>query len=98
MGRRGRRARFSTNWETRMSGQRTISQRLAELGMDIVQLAASSGLDHKVVESIVAGRYTTSPAQRERIAAVLGVAVDEIEWGRAVEVVHLYGHGPQFGR
>ena len=81
-----------------MNTQRTVSQWLNELGMDIAQLIASSGFDKRVVESIVAGRYTTSPNQRERIATALGVAVNDIRWGRAVEVDHMYGHGPQFGR
>ncbi len=81
-----------------MNTQRTVSQWLDELGMDIAQLVESSGLDSRVVESIVVGRFTTSPNQRERIAAALGVGASDIRWGRAVEVDHLYGHGPQFGR
>jgi hypothetical protein len=36
--------------------------------------------------------------QRQRIAAALGVSVDQIQWGRTVQVDHMYGHGPQFGR
>jgi len=68
-----------------MNTQRTISQSLTELGMDVAQLIVSSGLDQRVVEAIVAGRYTTSPQQRERIASALGVSADEIQWGRAVD-------------
>jgi hypothetical protein len=81
-----------------MNHQRTVSQWLDELGMDVAQLVASSGIDRKVVEAIVADRYTTSPAQRERIAAAMGVSAQQIRWGNAIEVDHLYGHGPQFGR
>lgn len=71
---------------------------LVELGLTAAELATRAGLDVKVVESIVAGRYTTSPAQRAQIAAALGVEAAEIRWGNAVGVDHMYGHGPQFGR
>lgn len=81
-----------------MSTQRTIPEWLHELGLEFAELVSKSGLDQKVVESIAAGRYTTSPQQRERIAAALEVSMDDIQWGRAVDVDHMYGHGPQFGR
>jgi hypothetical protein len=81
-----------------MSRQFSITQRLNELGMDVTQLATAAGLDQRTADAIVAGRYTTSPSQRERIAAALQLSPDQIVWGRAVEVHHLYGHGPQFGR
>jgi hypothetical protein len=55
-------------------------------------------LDGKLVRSIVSGNYTPSPAQRQRLAAALGIAVDEISWGHAVQVEHLRGNGPQSGR
>jgi len=81
-----------------MNAQRTISEWLTQLDMDIAQLATSSRLDKRIIESIVAGRYTTSPLQRERISAALGVVANDIQWGGAVDVDHMYGHGPQFGR
>jgi hypothetical protein len=81
-----------------MHKQQTITKWLDERGLDVARLVAASGLDERVVAAIVAGRYTTSPQQRQQIAAALGVAVDQIQWGRAVEVDHMYGHGPQFGR
>ena len=64
----------------------------------MAELVELSGLDPKVVKAIVMGRYTTSPKQRQRLANVLGVAPDSIQWGRTVHVDHMYGHGPQFGR
>jgi hypothetical protein len=81
-----------------MDTPRTIAQWLSERGMDLAQLVESSRLDARVVEAIVACRYTTSPAQRERLARALGVPVHDIQWGGAVGVDHMYGHGPQFGR
>ena len=80
------------------SSKKTLRQWMAELGLSVAELAEAAALDPKVVEAIAAARYTTSPAQRQRIAAALGVAPDEIQFGQTVEVEHLYGHGPQFGR
>ena len=83
---------------TKNDDQRTIAQWLDELGMDIERLADLSALDRRVVKAIVAGRYTTSPKQRQRIAQAIGVPTDDILWGGSVQVDHMYGHGPQFGR
>ena len=47
---------------------------------------------------IAAGNYTPSPTERQRLATALGVSIDDIAWGHAVQVDHLWGHGPQFGR
>jgi hypothetical protein len=62
------------------------------------ELIAKSGLDRRVVRAIMTGNYTASPFQRQRVAAVLGVPVDDICWDHAVEVQHLRGNGPQCGR
>jgi hypothetical protein len=67
-------------------------------GMGLEELIAASGLDAKTVKAIVSGNFTPSPAQRQRLAAALGVAVGEIAWGHAVPVQHLRGNGPQAGR
>jgi hypothetical protein len=64
----------------------------------IDQLVAASGLDAKLVKAIVEGQYTPSPSQRQRLAAVVGVAVGEIAWGHSIPVQHLRGNGPQSGR
>jgi transcriptional regulator with XRE-family HTH domain len=71
---------------------------LDQKGMTVAQLIAASGLDRKTVEAIVRGNFTPSPAQRQRLAAALGVAADAISWEHAVPVQHLRGNGPQAGR
>jgi len=38
------------------------------------------------------------PEQRRRVAEILNVDSDQISWAYQVEVAHVYGHGPQFGR
>jgi hypothetical protein len=81
-----------------MAQVRSIAEWMAERGMDLPALIDASALDKRVVEAIVAGRYTPSPQQRQRLAAALGVGPDEIAWGHLNQVSHVYGHGPQFGR
>ncbi len=81
-----------------MTPIKTIAAWMAERGIDLPELTAAAGLERRVVEAIVEGRYTPSPQQRERIAAALGVSIEEIAWGHVNPVESLYGHGPQFGR
>jgi transcriptional regulator with XRE-family HTH domain len=73
---------------------RTVSEICVELAITIEQLAERSGLERGRIEAIILRRWTPSPEDRRRIAAVLGVAVDDIAWGHATPIQHLYGHGP----
>jgi len=75
-----------------------IARYMEEMGISLDQLVESAGLDAKLVAAIVSGNYTPSPSQRQRLAAALGVAKDEISWEHAVPVQHLRGNGPQSGR
>jgi transcriptional regulator with XRE-family HTH domain len=77
---------------------RPLADLLTERGLTLAQLIEAAKLDDRVVKAIAAGRYTPSPEQRRRLAAVLGVEPDQIAWGHVNEVSHVYGHGPQFGR
>ena len=61
-------------------------------------LAEKAKLDDKRVMAILEGRWTPSPQERDKIAAVFGLTREQIAWGHRTEVQHLYGHGPQFGR
>ena len=67
-------------------------------GLDAGGLVTATGLDARIVEALLAGRYTPSPQQRRRVAAALLVDPSQIGWGHAAAVEHMYGHGPQFGR
>ena len=75
-----------------------LARYMEETGMTLEQLVAAAGLDFKLVKAIVTGNYTPSPTERQRLAAAIGVSTDDIAWGHAVPVEHLWGHGPQFGR
>jgi hypothetical protein len=81
-----------------MNAVRPITDWMQQCGLDLSSLIEKSELDPKVVEAIVAGRYTPSPQQRARLALVLGVEADRITWGHTEPVDPMYGHGPQFGR
>ena len=71
---------------------------MLERGLSKDQLIQESGLDDRVIEAIIAMRYTPSPEQRRRVAEILKVEADQVCWAYMVEVAHVYGHGPQFGR
>ena len=75
-----------------------LARHMEESGTTLEQLVQTSGLEAKLVKAIAAGNYTPSPTERQRLAGALGVSVDDVAWGHAVPVDHLWGHGPQFGR
>jgi len=77
---------------------KTLARHVEERGISARELATSAGLDLKLVKAIVSGNFTPSPMQRERLAAALGVALEDVSWGHAVPVEHLRGNGPQCGR
>ncbi len=76
----------------------SLAEWMRKRDLELPQLVELCGLDKKVVEAIVAGRYTTSPKHRQKLADALQLQPGEIAWSGAVEVDHMYGHGPQFGR
>jgi len=75
-----------------------IAHYLEQKGLGVDDLVKTAGLDAKVVQAIVSGNYTASPEQRQRLAAALGVATEDISWDHSVEVQYLRGNGPQCGR
>jgi transcriptional regulator with XRE-family HTH domain len=81
-----------------MSEVKSLTDWMQERGITAPALLEASGLDRRVFDAIVNGRYTPSPQQRQRLAQALGVEPAQIAWGHTTQVSHLYGHGPQFGR
>jgi len=81
-----------------MDDRKSLAAWVSERGLTLTAVEEATGLDPKVLQAILNNRYTPSPQQRQRLAAVLGVTPDQIAWGHANEVSHLFGHGPQFGR
>jgi transcriptional regulator with XRE-family HTH domain len=73
---------------------RTVADLCNEQKIDVAELSKRSGLDDGRVTAIALGRWTPSPSERQKIAAVFGVAPNEIAWGHSTPIQHLYGHGP----
>jgi transcriptional regulator with XRE-family HTH domain len=81
-----------------MENLKSVDELCVQHGIDAKQLAARSGLDEPRVRAIAEGRWTPSPAERDKIAAVFDLTRDQIAWGHKTTVEHIHGHGPQFGR
>ena len=81
-----------------MEATRTVDELCALQRLDYKKLAEKACLDERRVQAIVEGRWTPSPAERDRIAAALGVRREQIAWGHKNPIAHIHGHGPQFGR
>jgi transcriptional regulator with XRE-family HTH domain len=62
--------------------------------IDVKQLAGQAGLDESRVLAIVLGRWTPSPAERDKIAGVFGLTREQIAWGHKTPIQHIYGSGP----
>jgi transcriptional regulator with XRE-family HTH domain len=73
---------------------RSVGDLCRELNLNVAELAQRCELDDGRVTAIALGRWTPSPAERQKIAAALGVAVNDIAWGHKTPIQHLYGHGP----
>lgn len=73
---------------------RSVEQLCLARGLDARQLAQQSGVDEGRVVAILLGRWTPSPEDRDRIAAVFGLTRDQIIWGHKTPVQHIYGQGP----
>jgi transcriptional regulator with XRE-family HTH domain len=73
---------------------KSVEQLCVEGGINARQLAERANMDEQRVAAIVLGRWTPSPEERDRIAAVFGLTRDQIAWGHKTPVQHLYGQGP----
>ena len=77
-----------------MEGSKSVSDLCLEHHLDARQLAERSGVDEQRVLAIVLGRWTPSPAERDKIAAVFGLTRDQVTWGHKTPIQHIYGSGP----
>jgi hypothetical protein len=77
-----------------MGPLKSIEALCVEHRIDAKQLAEKAGLDEQRVLAIVLGRWTPSPAERDKVAAVFGLTRDQIAWGHKTPIQHIYGHGP----
>ena len=77
-----------------METPRTVEELCVEHRLDYRQLAEKAGLDEQRVLAIVLGRWTPSPQERDKVAAVFGLTRDQISWGHKTPIQHIYGSGP----
>jgi transcriptional regulator with XRE-family HTH domain len=77
-----------------MENLKSVDVLCLEHGIGVKQLAERAGLDEQRVLAIVLGRWTPSPAERDRVAAVFGLTREQISWGHKTPIQHIYGHGP----
>lgn len=73
---------------------RSVADLCREHNLTVTEVADRCGLEEGRVTAIVLGRWTPSPAERQKIAAVFSVPIDQIAWGHKTPIQHLYGHGP----
>ena len=77
-----------------MEASKSVQDLCREHNLNHRQLAAKAGLDEARVLAIVLGRWTPSPAERDKVAAVFGLTRDQITWGHKTPIQHIYGSGP----
>jgi len=77
-----------------MEALKSVDQLCAEHQIDWKQLAERAGVDEQRVLAIVLGRWTPSPTERDKVAAVFGLTRDQVSWGHKTPIQHIYGHGP----
>jgi len=72
----------------------SVADHCLRAGLTVEELTERCGLELSRVQAIVLGRWTPSPAERQRIADVLEVTPDQVSWGHKTPIQHIYGHGP----
>jgi hypothetical protein len=77
-----------------MDAPKSVSELCTQHQIDVRQLAARAGLEESRTLAIVLGRWTPSPQERDKVAAVFGLTRDQISWGHKTPIQHIYGHGP----
>jgi hypothetical protein len=77
-----------------MEPLRSVDELCVQHQLDHRRLAEKAGLDEQRVLAIILGRWTPSPAERDRVAAVFGLTRDQIAWGHKTPIQHIYGSGP----
>jgi transcriptional regulator with XRE-family HTH domain len=77
-----------------MDAPKPVDELCKEHRLDYKQLAERAGLEETRVLAIVLGRWTPSPAERDKVAAAFGLTREQILWGHKTPIQHIYGSGP----
>jgi len=71
---------------------KTIDILFEESGLTVEDVAERSNIAPERVEAIALGRWTPSPRERQRIAAVFSVEVSQISWGHTLDPRNIRYH------
>ncbi len=71
---------------------KTLDRISEDVGVSVDEISKRTGLTQKRVQAIMDGRWTPSPADRERIATALGVSVEDVIWGHTMAPRNLRYH------
>jgi len=75
-----------------------LTRSVAELCRDhkvtLDELIEKTGLEDTRIKAIILGRWTPSPTERQKIAAVFDASIQDITWGHVTPIQHIYGIGP----
>ncbi len=63
---------------------KTVDKLFEQANVTVKEVAAKIGLDPQRVQAICRGRWLASPQERQLIADVFDVSVDEIDWGHTM--------------
>jgi hypothetical protein len=77
-----------------MEAIKSVEDLCLKHGINHKQLAKRAGLEEPRALAIVLGRWTPTPSERDKVAAVFGLTRDDIYWGHRTPIQHIYGHGP----
>jgi hypothetical protein len=64
---------------------KTVDILFEETGFTIEEVAARAQLPVDRVEAIAVGRWTPSPTERQLIADVFNVSIEDISWGHTMD-------------
>jgi transcriptional regulator with XRE-family HTH domain len=73
---------------------KSLAELCTEHQISVKQLIENTGIDDHRLTAIFMNRWTPSPYDRKKIAKAFKVEVDDITWGHATPIQHIYGHGP----
>jgi transcriptional regulator with XRE-family HTH domain len=85
---------LTIRWVATMEASKSVNELCEQHQIDYKQLAEKTGLEEGRVLAIVLGRWTPSPAERDRVASAFGLTREQITWGHKTPIQHIYGHGP----
>ena len=77
-----------------MESHKSVEELCQQHQIDARQLAEKAGLEERRILAIILGRWTPSPEERDRVAAVFGLTREQIMWGHKTPIQHIYGSGP----